>query len=88
MYYIAWKTSLSMLCGGDSITYHFPLMNKTVLLRGVITEYTECFLPLPNNNSAAVLSNQDREADPALNSVWFQLERPKQQSLASGNNLL
>lgn len=46
MYYIAWKTSLNMLCRSDSITYHFPLMNKTVLLRGVITEYTECFLPL------------------------------------------
>lgn len=31
------------------------------------TEYTERFLLLMNNNSAAMLSNQDRETDPALN---------------------
>lgn len=82
MYYIAWKTSLSTLCRSDSVTYHFLLMNKTVLLRVVVTEYTECFLSPPNNNSAAMLSNQNRETDPALNFVWFQLSPQRSKKIA------
>lgn len=53
-------------------------MNKTVLLRVVVAENTECFLPLPNNNSEAMLSHRDRETDPLLNCVWFQLDPPKE----------
>lgn len=78
VYYIAWKTSLSVLCRSDSTTCHFLLMNKTVLLRVVVAEYTECFLPLPNKNSEAMLSHRDRETDPVLNCVWFQLDPPKE----------
>lgn len=35
-HYSAWKTSLSILCRGDSITHHFLLVNKTALLKDVL----------------------------------------------------
>lgn len=35
-HYSAWKTSLSILCRSDSITYHFLLVNKTALLKDVL----------------------------------------------------
>lgn len=54
MHYAAWKTSLSSLWKSDSITYHFRLVNKTVLLRGVVSENTECFLLLPKNYSSVL----------------------------------
>lgn len=37
----------------------FSLDEQNIIIEGVATEYTECFIHLPNNNSAAVLSNQD-----------------------------
>ncbi len=87
MYYIAWKTSLNMLCRSNSITYHFLLMNRTVLLRGVVRESTLSAFFL-YQIIAAMLSNQDKETDPVLNFVWFQLEPPKEQSLTPGNSIL
>ena len=56
----------------------FSLDEQNSVVEVVVAEYTECFLPLPNNNSEAMLSHWDRETDPVLNCVWFQLDPPKE----------